>query len=87
LSRGKSAWSSLSPHSFADGIPSTTQVIAITGDQDENTLPFLAEEYIEGLKANGIEASFVSVEGGTHMKIVQNSEFYNAIWELIGEKK
>ena len=87
LSRGKSAWSSLSPHSFADGIPSTTQVIAITGDQDEITPPFLAEEYIEGLKANGIEASFVSVEGGTHMKIWQNSEFYNAIWELIGEKK
>ena len=87
LSRGKSAWSSLSPHSFTDGIPSTTQVIAITGDQDENTPPFLAEEYIEGLKANGIKASFVSVEGGTHNSSARSSEFNNAIWGLIGEKE
>ncbi len=87
LSRGRRAWSSLSPHSFVDGIPPTTQVIAITGDEDEKTPPFLAERYIKELQAMSIEASFVSIEGGTHNGSAGSSEFYDAIWGLIGDKK
>jgi pimeloyl-ACP methyl ester carboxylesterase len=67
LQWGKNLWrKSLSPHAFIDGIPSTSTIIAITGNQDDNTSPDLGKNYVNMLLKRGIAASFWSVEGGGH---------------------
>ena len=64
---GRNLWrKSLSPHAFMDGIPSTSTIIAITGNQDDNTSPDLGKNYVNMLLKRGIAASFWSVEGGEH---------------------
>ena len=55
-----------SPIKFAGTIDTKTKVIAVTGAVDKNTWPALAEAYIAKAKANGVEASFVSVSGAGH---------------------
>jgi dipeptidyl aminopeptidase/acylaminoacyl peptidase len=38
--------------------------VAITGANDDNTLPYQAEEYIAKLKAKGVSATVQIVSGG-----------------------
>lgn len=62
-----SIWSnSLSPHRFVAKVPTTTQVIAITGSDDTNTEPGLARDYAASLKQRGVPARFLTVEGAGH---------------------
>lgn len=65
--RGRNSWlKSLSPHTFVDGIPSASTIIAITGNKDDNTGPDLGKSYVKTLRIRGIDASFLGVVGGTH---------------------
>ncbi|MEQ9260787.1 MAG: prolyl oligopeptidase family serine peptidase [Roseovarius sp.] len=66
-SRGKSDWSnSLSPHSFAGKVPRGTRVFALVGTKDTNTRPALSEAYVAALKARGVPAQLVPVNGAGH---------------------
>ena len=65
--RGGSAWTrSQSPSNFAVKIPVATRIVAITGTNDDNTPPQLAEDYVAGLAKRGLNASFIAVSGAGH---------------------
>ena len=57
---------SQSPHKFLKKIPKSTRIIAITGANDRNTSPKLAEEYIANAQSLGLAAEFYPVSGAGH---------------------
>ena len=64
--RDRGPWRrSLSPHTFAATVSPKTTVVAITGDDDDNTSPRLARDYIATLVKRGVPARFQQV-AGTH---------------------
>lgn len=67
--RGQSTggWpNSLNPLDVIGGIPAGTQVWAITGAQDDNTLPMFAKRWVDAAAAKGIAAKFEEVQGQNH---------------------
>lgn len=65
--RGGGVWTrSQSPSNFSAKVPVATRLIAITGANDDNTPPQLAQDYVAALGARGIKANFVSVPGAGH---------------------
>jgi pimeloyl-ACP methyl ester carboxylesterase len=68
LTQGRRApWSrSLSPSTYTQRVPATTEVVAITGAADLNTTADLARDYVAALVRRGVPARFVSVEGAGH---------------------
>ncbi len=59
-------WGSLSPINFHKTIPTTTRVIAITGDNDNNTREHLAKEYVAALTKRGVNANYISAVNTAH---------------------
>lgn len=55
-----------SPIKFAGKIGPKTRVIALTGANDTNTWPGLAEAYVAKAKAGGTPAAFSSIPGADH---------------------
>jgi pimeloyl-ACP methyl ester carboxylesterase len=65
--RGKNNWKqSQSPHRYAKKIPANTRVIAITGTDDENTLPRFAQLYVKLANEAGANVALLSPKGVTH---------------------
>lgn len=65
--QGRRPWNfSQSPQAFADDVPATTHVRALTGTADENTAPTLAEDYVASLSGRGVDAVFQPVPGAGH---------------------
>ena len=87
MRRGRNNWtSSLSPHSYADDVPKGTKVIAVTGGGDSNTQPVIASEYVELLKRNGIEATYIEAPSTGHNGVTRSQEFFDAIEAALGTK-
>ena len=57
---------SQSPSKHIRNIERSTQVVAITGSEDRNTTPDLAIDYVWQLKARGIQAEAIIVQGASH---------------------
>ncbi len=57
---------SQSPSCFFDKVRISTRVIAMTGDDETNTFPVLAINYIRALKKCWIDARFIPVAGAGH---------------------
>lgn len=84
ISRGRSAWTrSQSPDGWVGAVPARTRVVAITGGADDNTLPFLAERYVEQLVARGIAAQVEIVPGATHNGAFRDPAVARAVAALI----
>jgi pimeloyl-ACP methyl ester carboxylesterase len=65
--RSGSAWTrSESPSSYIQKVPTSTTVIAITGTEDDNTRPGLAEDYVAQLAKRGVPAKFELAKGAGH---------------------
>jgi pimeloyl-ACP methyl ester carboxylesterase len=65
--RGRPAWDrSLSPQDWAARVPSETTVLALTGEKDDNTRPFLAARYVDTLARRGVVARFQEIAGASH---------------------
>ncbi|MCV2894097.1 alpha/beta hydrolase family protein [Lentibacter sp. XHP0401] len=65
--KGRKNWTkSQSPHKFTSKVPTSTRVIAITGNKDDNTNPVLAQDYVAALRAKGVQAQFISANGASH---------------------
>ncbi len=65
--RGRGNWSnSQSPSRFVGNVPASTRVIAVTGANDDNAFPVLAQTYIAQLQSRGVPASYVEVSGAGH---------------------
>lgn len=73
---------SQSPSDFAASTSAATQVIAITGETDDNTWPFMAKDYVASLQSAGVTAKFVEVPGAGHNRM---SELGDAVIQAIGE--
>jgi len=68
---------SLSPSDYVDGLTPETKIIAISGDQDNNTFPEMARDYVAAAKERGINAEYILVKGGDHNgnEALQNAFF------------
>lgn len=65
--QGRRPWDlSQSPQAFADDVPATAHVRALTGTADDNTNPVLAEDYVASLSGRGVDAVFQPVPGAGH---------------------
>lgn len=65
--RGRGAWTnSQSPSEFARRVPNSTRVIAVSGANDDNAFPVLAQTYIAQLQGRGVQATYVEVPGAGH---------------------
>ncbi|MEL7025609.1 MAG: prolyl oligopeptidase family serine peptidase [Pseudomonadota bacterium] len=78
-------WSrSLSPADFIDQLTDATKIIAITGSDDKNTRPKLAEDYVAAVQKRGLPAELRIAEGGDHNGNFQlEKAFISAIREEI----
>jgi pimeloyl-ACP methyl ester carboxylesterase len=64
---GRRPWTlSVSPIDGADRVPAGTRLVALTGADDDNTRPELAERYVARLFARGVQARAVTVPGAGH---------------------
>ncbi len=85
--RRRSAWfSSLSPHDYADKVPATAKVIAITGDHDDNTDVELARDYVAKLAKRGVAARFIAIPGASHninKKMYETAEYAAALKDIV----
>lgn len=65
--RGRNNWrQSQSPHKFADKIPASTKVYAVSFKRDHNTRPRFAETYYERARAAGVNITLSIPGGGSH---------------------
>jgi pimeloyl-ACP methyl ester carboxylesterase len=71
------------PIRWADKVSPATKVIALTGSEDTNTFPALAESYVEALKAHGVDALFQLVSDSNHSSVIETSAVTEAIARLI----
>ena len=58
--------SAQSPHRYVRKIAPDTEIVALTGSEDNNTLPSNARDYVAEAKRHGLEATFVLVQGAGH---------------------
>lgn len=66
-SRNASSWSSSqSPIGFVDRVAKSTRITLLTGSSDSNTAPFLAKDYVEAARKQGLDARYVEIPGGGH---------------------
>lgn len=72
---------SLSPNNFVNTIPHHDFVYIISGTEDKNTYPNMAEDYYKKLKSAGVNAYWDPVKGGDHNSVVLNksTQFDKAI--------
>jgi predicted esterase len=81
---GRRAWSrSLSPHTFADAVPASTRILAMTGNRDTNTDERLARSYVEKLKGRGLPAAYRTIAEADHDTIPSRPETIAAIKEFL----
>jgi len=87
--RGFSQWykgRGLSPHEHVDGISPSVKIIALTGEDDRNTLPEFASSYVNKLRKAGKNASFRSVADTDHDGILGNATMWKTLeGEIFGD--
>ncbi len=73
LQRGRQTFwpNSLNPMDIVNKIPTDKVVLAITGSQDDNTLPQFAEAWTSAASARGIRAKFLLAPDQDHTNILQ----------------
>lgn len=82
--QGRRAWGrSEDPISLVSRIAPNANVIALTGERDDNTIPDLAVKYVDALTARGIKAYFRSIPGAGHNGAFRAPEVGVAIKELL----
>lgn len=69
----------LSPHAQITGISPNVKIIAMTGENDTNTLPDFAAAYVKDLTAAGKQASFTPVKNTDHDNILKNLNMWQAL--------
>jgi pimeloyl-ACP methyl ester carboxylesterase len=71
------------PSEWVDKISPAARVIALTGELDDVTPPWLAQKYIEKLQARGIAAAFQLIPGVGHREALQSAAVSAALASLI----
>ncbi len=73
---------SLSPSDWAAQVPRTTQVVALAGSADDNTLPGLSEDYVAALTRRGVAAQYIVVPGVGHNEAFRSPLVIDAAMRL-----
>jgi pimeloyl-ACP methyl ester carboxylesterase len=76
---------SLSPSDFIRGIAPGTEVLALTGQHDTNTVERLARDYIAKLRTRNIAADFRQIQDGDHDNTPNKPQTVSAIRELLNQ--
>jgi pimeloyl-ACP methyl ester carboxylesterase len=77
-------WSnSLNPLDFTAIIPAGTHVMAVTGSQDDNTLPEFAKRWVEKASASGVKALYQDASGLNHSSIQQWPDINSKVSDLV----
>lgn len=71
---------SLGPSEFADKVPTTAMVLALTGTSDSNTSPSLARNYIRSLNGRGLAAEYIDISGVGHNI---NDDYWNGARDAV----
>ncbi|MBL8834185.1 MAG: hypothetical protein JNL71_17470 [Rhodospirillales bacterium] len=82
MNRGQLWPRSLSPHDFFAAIPAGMKVALAVGAGDSNTWPRLSENYVNALKARGLPARLMPIDGVGHNL---NSGMRAAVLKLLAE--
>jgi len=81
---GRKRWTnSLSPDEYIKQVPATARVVAMTGENDGNTRPALAQDYVNDLAKRGIRAKYVGGPGTGHNDVIHRPELPAAIDDLL----
>ncbi len=81
---GRREWSrSESPIKWVDKVDTSTRVIALTGEKDDNTSPDLARTYVQALAARNVNATFRTLPNETHNSSFRSPEVLNAVRNLV----
>ncbi len=64
---------SLSPLDVVTGVAKTARVVAITGKDDDNTVPAMTQRYVDALKAAGNDPKFIIVDGTHDYRTVRDA--------------
>ena len=77
-------WSkSLNPLDYISTIPAGTHVMAVTGSQDDNTLPEFAKRWVEKASASGVKALYQDASGLNHSSIQQWPDINSKVSDLV----
>ena len=77
---GRRAWDrSENPQEWARGVSPSAHVVTLTGGNDDNTRPSLAQGYVDALKARGVDASAQVLPGKTHNSAFRSPEVLQAV--------
>ncbi len=81
---GRRAWSrSENPLDWADRVDAAAHVVALTGANDDNTLPALAQAYVDKLRARKVDAKFDVLPGATHNGAFKSPAVLDAVRGLL----
>ncbi len=83
--RGGPWVNSLNPLQFISGIPAGTPVVAVTGSQDDNTLPEFARRWAEQAAAKGVKSRYENANGLNHSSVQQWPDIHQKVNELVKE--
>ena len=64
------------------GIKVSGKIIALTGENDENTLPEFARDYVAQLSSAGKNATFTEIRNARHNSIFRSAD----MWKLLKDK-
>jgi pimeloyl-ACP methyl ester carboxylesterase len=81
--RGGPWANSLNPLDYISTIPACTHVMAVTGSQDDNTLPEFAKRWVEKASASGVLARYADAVGLNHSSIQQWPDIHSRVSELV----
>jgi pimeloyl-ACP methyl ester carboxylesterase len=80
--RGRPWTESENPIRWADKVSMRAKVVALTGSNDDNTFPVLANSYVDALLARGVDASFQVVPDETHNSVFRSAAVFDAIGKI-----
>ncbi len=84
IRRNRRVGRALDPMDYADKIPPTVRIIAMTGARDRNTIASECEPYIARLKARGVSARLELIERAKHgfRRLARSSVYKEGLAEL-----
>lgn len=80
--RGRPWTQSENPIHWVEKLSPNAKVIALTGSNDDNTLPALAKSYVDALVARRVNASFQAVPDETHNSVFRSAAVFEAIGKV-----
>ena len=72
----------LSPHKHIENISEDIEIIALTGENDKNTLPEFARDYVAQMSSAGKNATFTEIGNAGHDDIFRSAQ----TWTLLKDK-